>query len=734
MKYSYLLSIVTICKNDLENLKRTWQSVQILLKDSVEWVVIDGDSTDGTKEFISKLEIRNFKYLSEPDSGIYDAQNKGITLCQGKYINFLNAGDTFITVEFEKFSSYLDQNLDLIYGNVIFYNPVNNESFVKSFPEKLTEDYFFRDYLCHQSIFFNSSLFGKYGLYDKSLRYTSDHDFIYKVLTNEKSLKTEYLQESIVKFLIGGLSTSESHRFRVLREFKKIKIRNFGYLKFLRKHRLSSDTEQVISDLDRFLFFFLDALNQIFQWFARLKKKLLNSMIVFGNQCRAFFEPFREFRKGNAKWKVARKEASFCKDQGKKIIVFMNTSNQSGGATIAALRLYSAFSEDSGIKIFFLSKDDAKSNLPEFLSVYNFSLFLKLTTKILNFLKIGKGLKNPAIFLDKEGILHSEDCGLEFPFRRALSYLQADLLHIHWIQDNFISLKSLKGLKLPVIWTLHDFWPVMGTAHYPTWLMPDEMTSKNVLNSLSPEELYKAKIYKSIQDLTFVSVSEWCKQKAQESKITKAKKVIKIFNGIDLKKYRPVDRDGLRKKYDIGLEKRIILFGAMHYSLDIRKGYGDIRNVQLLLKNDSDILWMTFGEGSLNSFKRLKNEFQQEVIQFGRIQDEELLNSIYNLADVFLIPSRSETFCQTAAESLASGTPISGYNYSAISELIVHGQEGYLAKPFEVTDLVKGLSFLINKGDLSEMRKNCRIRAERFFDMEKVKEIYRELYESRIGV
>ncbi|GAB6988091.1 glycosyltransferase family 2 protein [Paenibacillus pini] len=87
-------SIVTVCMNNLEGLQRTWESVNIQELQEWEWIVVDGQSNDGTLLFLKSLQDSRVTYISEPDDGLYDAMNKGIELCSGLYILFLNSGDT----------------------------------------------------------------------------------------------------------------------------------------------------------------------------------------------------------------------------------------------------------------------------------------------------------------------------------------------------------------------------------------------------------------------------------------------------------------------------------------------------------------------------------------------------------------------------------------------------------------------------------------------------------------
>ncbi len=112
------ISIITISLNDVENLKRTLESVRAQSFTSFEHIVMDGFSNDGTQEFLKQLNYPQLKFTSEKDSGLYNAMNKGILKCSGDYIVFLNAGDTFHTADsLLEVSKFLGQ-ADFVYFDI----------------------------------------------------------------------------------------------------------------------------------------------------------------------------------------------------------------------------------------------------------------------------------------------------------------------------------------------------------------------------------------------------------------------------------------------------------------------------------------------------------------------------------------------------------------------------------------------------------------------------------------
>lgn len=180
------ISVITVCFNNLKGLEKTFESVTNLRKSfeeylEIEWVVIDGGSTDGTQGFLQLNDPLIDYWVSEKDNGIYNAMNKGISKASGDYYIFMNSGDTFAD-ELLRYPLYEDLNegKDLIVGNYFSID----ENFQKTLIEQsdtLNLEFFVGHNLCHQSIFFSSKLFEN-EQYDESFKMAADLNFIVRSL------------------------------------------------------------------------------------------------------------------------------------------------------------------------------------------------------------------------------------------------------------------------------------------------------------------------------------------------------------------------------------------------------------------------------------------------------------------------------------------------------------------------------------------------------------------------
>lgn len=206
------LSIITVNYNDAKGLEKTIQSVITQTYQNFEYLVIDGDSNDGSKDVIDKY-CTNINYnISEPDTGIYNAMNKGIKASKGEYLLFLNGGDVLNGITaVNDFVNHIDFAGDIIYGDYKF------ETGGKVYPDNLTPLFFVRTSLPHQSTFFNRVVFDKMGLYDEQYRIVADRAFYIKCfLSNQFVFK--HINYPLTVFDLSGVSNDPLQKEKQLLE------------------------------------------------------------------------------------------------------------------------------------------------------------------------------------------------------------------------------------------------------------------------------------------------------------------------------------------------------------------------------------------------------------------------------------------------------------------------------------------------------------------------------------
>lgn len=171
------LSVITINYNNKTGLLKTINSVIGQKFKDFEYLIIDGNSSDGSIEVLTEYSGRVTFWISEPDTGIYNAMNKGILKAKGDYLLFLNSGDWFCTNNVLSDFTKDIEPYDIIYGNQYLYFPGGNIEENK-FSSLLTFNFFaFRNSLPHQATLIKRALFSKHGLYDEQLKMVSDWKF-----------------------------------------------------------------------------------------------------------------------------------------------------------------------------------------------------------------------------------------------------------------------------------------------------------------------------------------------------------------------------------------------------------------------------------------------------------------------------------------------------------------------------------------------------------------------------
>ena len=218
------ISIITINYNNLSGLKKTYNSIknQTALTNYYEWIVIDGNSIDGTNQWFNELLLEcNYKYISEPDNGIYNAMNKGIDLCKGEYILFLNSGDIFYNkTSLEYLNNIISKNYN--YDLILFGFFYNNS---KRYPKPLWWRYWSLP-TSHQSILYKYDLLIA-NKYNEDYMFASDYDHFLKILKN----KLLILRDNFI--LIENEKFGSDRNFKTLKnEYKSIFI-NYYFNKHL---------------------------------------------------------------------------------------------------------------------------------------------------------------------------------------------------------------------------------------------------------------------------------------------------------------------------------------------------------------------------------------------------------------------------------------------------------------------------------------------------------------------
>ena len=229
------ISVITVCKNPGEGIKKTVESVISQTYADIEYIIVDGASTDGTVEYLESINSPDpsinsgppslskregqgvsLKFLSESDSGIYNAMNKGINLATGEYLLFLNAGDYFfqndVISEVTEMIEKDGRKNEIYFGNIITEDQKTGKKY--EVPERLKKVSALRLFfwsIPHPAAFIKKDLLKKVGGYDESFKISGDYDFFVKVFYLERS-SFKHIPLTISVFQTGGISSDEKNK------------------------------------------------------------------------------------------------------------------------------------------------------------------------------------------------------------------------------------------------------------------------------------------------------------------------------------------------------------------------------------------------------------------------------------------------------------------------------------------------------------------------------------------
>ena len=255
------LSVITINRNNANGLNKTIESVLSQSYPNIEYIVIDGASSDSSVDIIRQHQDSLSYWISEPDKGVYNAMNKGICKATGDYIIFMNSGDVFADkYVVEKVSQSL-VDVDIVSG----YVKVNGESRINIYPpEQLTFRFLYSQNIPHQAEFIKRELFDKYGKYSEDLKILSDYEFNIKMSLQDCSYKILDMCVSSVE--AGGISMRDDHNIKIERDiilerlFSKSTLLDYKY--WLNSKTFSNNAVKWLIN-NKFLFKILKALYKI---------------------------------------------------------------------------------------------------------------------------------------------------------------------------------------------------------------------------------------------------------------------------------------------------------------------------------------------------------------------------------------------------------------------------------------------------------------------------------------
>lgn len=402
-------------------------------------------------------------------------------------------------------------------------------------------------------------------------------------------------------------------------------------------------------------------------------------------------------------------------------ILHVGSTDCAGGASRASYRLHKAL-EESGVESSMLvrrkSSHDPKVSVSGQASIFQ-NILEKLTPPFERALRRWSG--NPTGSMWTFGIIPSR-------LATIINSTDADLVHLHWSGNGFLPVKTISQIRKPLVWTLHDLWPILGVGHYDD-AIPESTTKGFSIDWESRIESLKRKYWGGL-GITAVGPSPWGIERLSRIHNRPGWLTTVIPYGLDTSVFKPRPDSGLRDELGIAPDRSVVVFGALGATSDLRKGGDLLEGVleELAQRNfDGDIL--VFGDQDSAEIR----SYGFRLMRLGTVWNDARLAEIYSLGDVFLFPSREETFGQTASEALACGTPVVGFRAAGQTSVFRHKEHGYQATPFSVSDMANGVEWVIAEKRRGRLwQEECREFALREYSLTRYASRHHDLYEKVI--
>ncbi len=311
----------------------------------------------------------------------------------------------------------------------------------------------------------------------------------------------------------------------------------------------------------------------------------------------------------------------------------------------------------------------------------------------------------------------------------------ADIVHLHWVCNEMLSIKDIGKINKPIVWTFADMWPICGAEHYTS----DKRWKDGYLKTNRPKGegrfdlnryVWKKKNKHWKMNGAVVATSAWISKITRESLLFRDWNVSTIKYPLDTTFWKPIDKKHCRKIFDLPPNMPLIAVGNEGGDKNHRKGFDlFIESIKKLKNQLNDFGIIIFGQ--TRNIPELDNI--TKCFYLGHLSDEVSLRIAYSSADVFALPSKMDAFGMTAMEAQSCNTPAVVYKISGQQDSIYGKDSGILVEPFDICEYANALRSLLDKKDQLNPRKYILKYNNEKNIAQSYKELYSKILNNRLG-
>jgi glycosyltransferase involved in cell wall biosynthesis len=405
-------------------------------------------------------------------------------------------------------------------------------------------------------------------------------------------------------------------------------------------------------------------------------------------------------------------------------ILHINHSDIGGGAARAAYRIHHAL-RSSGVDSLMWVNKAAEGDW----TVGNF--LNKRETVMIQIRSLVSGISRRSM-RTANPILHSPAI-LPSQWVKRINATGADVVHLHWVQGEMLSIADIGRIEKPIVWTLHDMWAFCGAEHL-AW---DDRWRDGYRRDNRPAHesgfdlnrwTWQRKRKQWQRPMHIVTPSQWLGDCVRESALMRDWPVSVVPNCLDTDYWTPLDQVLARELLGLPADVPLIAFGSHGANAAHHKGFDLLQAALQHLRDESSLRGLElviFGQRAPPSPPSLGFPLHYT----GHLSDDLSLRVLYSAADAIVIPSRQDNLPNTGVEAHACGTPVVAFNTGGLPDIVEHQRTGYLAKAFDLMDLAAGIKWVLGEGAVEALGLKARERAVALFSSEVIAAKYRSLYE-----